>query len=433
LTVVGTLHGLLYVPLVSSNVTADSATYIAAGRALDHGAYTTPLRAGLHYTPHGPVDSTALALPRRTWTVPEKQAFRPPGYPLLLALVGGGRAGASRLAALALNAAVFGVGAFLLALTVRRWWGAGIALAAEALYVVDPYSKHDVALVLSEPLAAALVLAAVYAFTRAWDERSLGWWGAAALFAAALTLTRVVFVIVLLLLAIAALLRAAAARRWLASTLVVCACGAALIGPWLAWTDHVVAKPVLATYGEGFNLDLAAHGEGLGKTESDVAAEPAFRRDLAASHRSAPSLPTLLHDPFAHPRYVERADSVLRARARSLYEHRLRHEPAQVAWEVLYRAYFLWQAHEDWYQPEGLALLPLRIVDWLLTALALLGALFAVRRGGAARAVVVLVGVYTLAIAVHHVEARFAMPFRGIALALVTLACAALARRFAWR
>ena len=45
-------------------------------------------------------------------------------------------------------------------------------------------------------------------------------------------------------------------------------------------------------------------------------------------------------------------------------------------------------------------------------------------RGGAGRAAVVFLAAYTLVLGTHHVEARFAMPLRGVFLSLVALALA---------
>jgi hypothetical protein len=61
-------------------------------------------------------------------------------------------------------------------------------------------------------------------------------------------------------------------------------------------------------------------------------------------------------------------------------------------------------------------------LDGLLIGIALAGAVLAVRRGGAARAVVAFLALYTLILATHHVEARFGMPLRGVLLALAALA-----------
>src|ERR671932_2545985 len=191
------LHGLAYAPFTSGHLATDSRTYVAAADALSDGAYTTPLRAGFFRTPSGPVDITGRRIDRSAWDAPERQAFRPPGYPLLLAAVGAGDGRASRGAAILLQAALFAAGAFLLILTLRRWWGPSIAPVAGVLYAADVYSKHYVVYLLSEGLAGPLVVAAAYALTRAWQERSARWWLACGAAGGALVLVRAVFVVVI--------------------------------------------------------------------------------------------------------------------------------------------------------------------------------------------------------------------------------------------
>ena len=411
-----TLHGLLYIPLVHRHVTTDTDTYVAAAQTLEHGRYSTPLRAGFYFTyPIGFFDLTGIPEGHRSpvFRAPEKQAYRTPGYPLALALVGGGGRGASRYAALVSQALLLGLATWLLALTIRRWWGATPALLAEAVYALDPYSKHYVTLVVTETLATFVAVACAYAFTRAWHERTGGWAVTGAL-AAALTLVRPVFMIAVPLAALAALLRPPQRLR---GALAAALAAALLLVPWLAWTNHVSGKPVLSNWGEGFNLLLAAHGEGLGHEAAEIESEPAFRADFASPRRTAPTTKQLLHDPYAHPRYLERADAQLRTRARSLYWHRLKHDPLEVAWENAYRNYFLWTAHHDWYQPHGAALLALQALDWILLALAGAGAVLALRGRGAAAAVAVFLVVYSVTLSTHHVEARFSMPLRGFFLA----------------
>jgi hypothetical protein len=426
-------HGLVYAPLVDHNFVTDSSTYVAAAEAILDGSYSTPLIAGFYFDTTGTlavtdnVDLTGLRIELRAWEAPERQAFRPPGYPLVLALVGGGREGASQVAALAGQALLFGVGAWLLALTLRHWWGPRLALAGTAVYAFDPWSKHYVALLMSEVTAGALALATAYALTRAWSDRAVRWWAAAGALAVALTLTRAVFVVAVPLIAIAALARRAPTR--LRDAAAALAAAFVLLAPWLAWTAAVTGKPVLANWGEGYNFAVAAYGEGFDKTQTEIAADPAFVRRLETTHRLAPSTAELLTDPEAHPRYLARADEELRAAAWSRYGDRLGEEPARVAWETLYRAYFLWMAHEDWRQPSGLALDVLRALDWLLLLVAAAGAAVAVARGGPARAVALGLLAYTAILATHHVEARFAMPLRGLYLAFATLALAAGAER----
>jgi hypothetical protein len=309
---------------------------------------------------------------------------------------------------------------------VRRWWGESLGLLAAALYALDPYSKHYVSLVMSEALAGAAAIATAYAYTRAWQERSARWWAAAGALAAALTLVRAVFVLAVVLVVAAALLRSGPRLR---SAAAAAGAAALLLVPWLGWTASVTGRPVLASYGQGYNLLVAAHGEGPGRTFAEVTATPAFLRDFTAPHRLFPTAAELRADPQAHPRYVREADAILAGRARAEYRERLADEPARVAWEALYRMAFLWWAHEDWYQPDGVALTVLRAFDWALIVLALAGMGLAVRRGGPPRGIAVALVAYTVVLGLHHVEARFAMPVRGLMLAFVGLALAELAPR----
>jgi 4-amino-4-deoxy-L-arabinose transferase-like glycosyltransferase len=424
---IAALHGILYIPLVHRHSTTDTDAYVATAHAIEHGSYTTPLRAGLYYTyPVGFFDLTGVKVPRSLFQAPEKQAFRTPGYPLLLAAIGNGGPGFPRHVALVVQAVLLGLATWLLALTVRRWWTPGAGLAAGALYALDPYSKHYVTLVVTETLAALLAVAAAYTFTRAWQARDPRWWTATGALAAGLTLVRPVFVLLVPLVALAALVRSL--PRWRA-VLGVVAVSALLLGPWLAWTNHVTGRPVLTNWGEGFNLLLAAHGERLGHNAAEIERDPSFLRDFAAPRGSAPSAANLRSDPFAHPRYLERADRELRSRARQLYRERLADDPLHVVWENAYRNYFLWSTHHDWYQPHGLALVLLQVVDWILIALALWGIVLAIVRGGAARWIAAYLLVYSVTLSTHHVEARFSIPLRGLFLAYVVLGATALVRK----
>ena len=420
---VGALHGLAYTPFVSTHYGTDSRTYRAAAESLREGGYTTPLQEGFYFTYGvGFFDITGVRIDREAWDAPERQAFRPPGYPLFLAALGGGGEGISLTVVLVAQALLFGGGVFLLGLAVARWWGTKTALVAAALFAVDPYSKHYVSLVLTEALAGFLVVAGVYALTRAWHGRSAAWWAAVGTIAAALTLVRAVFVLAIPLLVIGALARRADVRSRLARAAAAAACAGVLLAPWLVWTASVTGRPVLANWGEGYNVLVAAHGEGFGRTTTDVAEDPDFLRDFTAPHRLAPSTGELLRDPEAHPRYMTEADAILRRLARSRYSERLRDEPLSVLGETGYRAAFLWTAHEDWYQPGGLLLLLMQIADWLTLLVAGIGIALAVRSGGAARATALFVLAYTAVLATHHMEARFGIPLRGLLFAYVAFA-----------
>jgi Dolichyl-phosphate-mannose-protein mannosyltransferase len=428
IAVLGALHGALYIPLVSTTVKTDSWSYVAAANALRDGAYSTPLKAGFYFVfRSGWYDITGTRVDETAWQAPERQAFRPPGYPLYLAPFGRKPIleGDHTLALLG-QAVLFGAGTLLLILTVRRWFDERVGLLAGLLYAIDPWSKHYVALVLTEALAGFLVLATAYMFTRAWQSGRLITWAGTAALAASLALVRAVFVLVPPLVAVAALFRAGVTRERLLRAGAALSAAAALIVPWLAWTDHVGGRATMAVWGEGYNAILAASGEGRGRTWSDIEADPAFSARLERIRATIPGAAELRRDPTAHPRYLANADHELRTAAGDLYRERLRDEPQQVAWEFIYRMWFLWAAHTDWYQPGGLLEWALLALDWVLLALALFGSAVALRRGGPARAVVVGVGVYTVVVATHHVEARFGIPLRGLYLGFVAVALTSL-------
>jgi 4-amino-4-deoxy-L-arabinose transferase-like glycosyltransferase len=414
--VVGAAHGLVYVPF-AGHVLGDSPTYTTPAHALLSGGYSTPLPA---------MDVTGLRIPPPARGRLEPQTYRTPGYPLLLAAAGGGTSSRSTDVVIGLQAALAGATVFLLALAFRRLWGERTALLGAYLAALDPFTKHYVTRILSEVLAGFLVAAAVYAFVRAWQTGSRTWWAAFGLLGAALSLTRPLFLFVVPLGALAALVSGGTARARLLAATVTAVAAVALLTPWLVWTSSAVGHPVMQSFGEGWNLLIAAHGEGLHHTAVEVEASTAYRRDFDSVHELAPSPAALARDPDAHARYLARADARQRDLALDLYGERLRHEPLRVLGEIVYRGYFLWMAHEDWRQPGGWPLLGLRLVDWLTLLLTAAGMLVAFRAGGLGRAPAVFLLVFTLVNAVHHVEARYAMPVRGLALGYAALALAAL-------
>jgi 4-amino-4-deoxy-L-arabinose transferase-like glycosyltransferase len=404
LGLVGTLHGLIYIPFAGPRL-GDSPGYEAAAHAIRHGSYTTSL---------ADVDVTGLPIPESAQGAPERQSYRTPGYPLLLAAAEYG--GARPLVLIFVQALLTGAGVMLVALTARRLWSEPAGLLAGALTALDPFPKHYVPRVLSEVLAGFLVAATAYVFVRAWQDRDRAWWALAGLATAALALTRPLFVLVAPLVVLAALLR----RSWRGALACAAAC-ALLLAPWLAWEGDVTGRVSMASFGEGWNLLIAAHGEGLHRTAVEVERSPAYLRDFGSVHRFAPSAAALRTDPEAHPHYLAHADAEQRRLAEHLYWKRLRHEPLTVLGEIVYRGYFLWMAHEDWVQPRGFVWL-LRAADWLVLALATAGTAVAFRLGGAGRGLAVFLVLFTLVNAVHHVEARYAMPVRGLYVAFVALA-----------
>ena len=116
-------------------------------------------------------------------------------------------------------------------LTVRRWWGDGVALLGGLLYAVDPWSKHYVALVLSETLAGTVALALLYVFTRAWERPTWARWLGAGALAGALALVRAVFVIAPALLVLAALVRRGTTRERLTRAAATAAASARAARP----------------------------------------------------------------------------------------------------------------------------------------------------------------------------------------------------------
>jgi 4-amino-4-deoxy-L-arabinose transferase-like glycosyltransferase len=404
LGVVGGVHGLVYVPFAGPRL-GDTPGYVAAAHAIRSGTYSTPLPD---------VDITALHIPDSAQGAPERQSYRTPAFPLVLAATGWGGRGRPWVLYV-VQAILTGIGVALLALTARRLWGERAGLLAGGLAALDPYPKHYVPRILSEALAGFLVALAAYAFVRAWQARSPSWWAAAGAATSVLTLTRPLFGLAVPLILLSALL----VRSWRSAV----ACGAAcalLLGPWLAWEGDVTGKVTLSSFGEGWNLLIAAHGESLHRTAVQVERSPAYVRDFVSVHRFAPSAAALRRNREAHPHYLARADAEQRRLAWHLYRRRLDHEPLAVLGEIAYRGYFLWMAHEDWVQPRGVVWL-LRAADWLVLALATAGAALALRLGGAGRALALFLVLFTLVNAVHHVEARYAMPVRGLYVTFVAL------------
>jgi 4-amino-4-deoxy-L-arabinose transferase-like glycosyltransferase len=408
----GAAHGLVYVPFAGPRL-GDTPSYTAAAQAIRDGGYSTPLPD---------VDVTALPIPQSAQGALERQTYRTPGYPLLLAATGFGGPGRPWLL-IVVQAVLTGAGVSLLALTARRLWGERVGLLAGALAALDPFPKHYVPRILSEALAGFLVAVAAYAFVRAWQSRSPSWWAAAGAATAGLTLTRPLFVLGVPLVVLAALL----VRSWRGAAACAAAC-ALLLGPWLAWEASATGKVTVASFGEGWNLLIAAHGEGYGDSAVEVERSPSYVHDFVSVHRFAPSAAALRRDPEAHPHYLARADAEQRRLARALYGKRLRDEPLTVLGEVAYRGYFLWMAHTDWVQPRGFVWV-LRALDWLTLLLAATGAALADRLGGPGRALALFLLLFTLVNALHHVEARYAMPARGLYVAFAGLAVLELLRR----
>ena len=417
LSLLAALQGLVYVPYVGPYL-GDSDTYMAPARALLDGGYSTRL---------GAVDVTGLQIPTPARKAVERQTYRTPGYPLLIAASGGGNLGWELDVLIGAQAVLIGLATALVMLTLRRIWDERLALLGGVLVALDPFTKHYVPRVLSEVLAIFLVAAGAYCFARAWQERSWPWWGAFGLAVAALTLTRPLFLFAIPVGVIAALARQNLPRRRLGAAAATAVCAGILLAPWLAWTHAATGRFAVSSFGEGWNLLIAAHGEGLHRTAVQVENDPAYAHDFNAVHRFAPTAAELRRDPTAHPRYLARAESEQRRLALDLYRSRFQDEPVTVLGEIGYRAYFLWMVHEDWIQPSWLVPL-LKLADWVVLALGLVGVALGLRRDGVTRAFALFLLVFTALSALHHVEARYAIPVRSLYLAFVALGLAPVAR-----
>jgi Dolichyl-phosphate-mannose-protein mannosyltransferase len=436
LSAIGTLHGLVYAPFVNPHRTLDSPAYEAAAHAILDGSYSTPLgdlvpsTLGFRTqpTPLGDVDLTGLHLSPAERRAKERQTVRTPGYPLLLALVGGGSTAASRGALYGVQAVLLGLAVALLGLFGRLVWDERAGLAAAALYALDPFTKRYVSLVLTETLAGVLAVGCAYFYARAWGSGRTAWWGVTAVTLAALTLTRPAFAILLPLLALAPVLRRARLPSRIAGSAAVVVCAGALLAPWLVWTTSVTGRTVLASFGDGWNLLLAAHGEGPDRSLAVVLADPSYERDFGSVRQLAPAPAVFIRDPDAHGRYLAAADARQRRLAFETYRRRLRHDPAEVVEEVAYRGYLLWMADKDWRQPVNAVVRePLRALDWITIALAAGGIVLALVAGGPARGPGIALLVFTAFSAIQHVEPRYGLPLRGLLLAFAALSILRLA------
>ena len=212
-------------------LTADPADYDRIARAL----------ADLHHFPsstlgHGPT------------------AYRPPGYPVFLAIVYA-VAGHSLLVARLLQAVLGTVAVALLGYIVALLWDARAAIAAMAIAAVLPSLALLSAVVMSEALFLPLVLAAFAAAVTARTARRPWRWAAAAgLLAGLAILTRANGVVVLPSLV---LLAAAAPVPWrarVASGAAVLGVAALTVAPWTVRNAREFHRFVPVTTEGGFTL-----------------------------------------------------------------------------------------------------------------------------------------------------------------------------------
>ena len=280
LAVAAGLHGLLYVPLVSTNEETDSWSYLAAANAIRDGSYSTPLKAGFYFVfPVGWFDLTGARIPERVWQEPENQVFRAPGYPAYVALFGEREVFAGEHVPVLLGQGVlFGLGAWFLMLSVRRWWGDERRAARR-----PPLRRRPVVEALRRARAqrdarrdrrargrlrlhACVGVAPPRVVGRAREHssarsRSCG--------RSSSSRSRSPFS--------RRCVARGTTRERLVRAAATAAAAAAFLVPWLAWTNHVVGRPTMQVWGEAYNLILAASGEGHARTSAEIEADPAFQ------------------------------------------------------------------------------------------------------------------------------------------------------------
>jgi dolichyl-phosphate-mannose-protein mannosyltransferase len=412
-----TLHALVVIPLVTQHRSSDSVIYLAVAKGILHGGYGERLGDFVRFGGSEPSPGAP--------DVYQRQAYRTPAYPGLLALLGGGD-GASQWVVLVVQALMVGAATWILARTVRRLWGERVALLGALLLALDPFTKRYAAVLMTEVLALLVLTATLYAVLRATRESTVRRWLGAGVLLGVLVLVRPQYAFLVPVAAAAAAVAGRAARR-LRVLKAAAAAGAAIavLVPWLGWTWFVLGQPKLTSAGPGTNLLVAAHGDDQNPSV------PSYLRDLRRAYANPPSRAEYERSPNTYARWELLTDDRQERLGRSRYRERLEHEPGALVQEWLGRSLLLWTAHEDLMQPQlsDPAELPLDVLEVVTIGLFGAGLVLAVRRGGFGRWLAVLVLVYTPVIAVTHVEPRYGIPARGMELAFAALALVALRDR----
>jgi 4-amino-4-deoxy-L-arabinose transferase-like glycosyltransferase len=274
---------------------------VAANDAADYIQHAESIAAGNGYPPS-------------TISPGGETAYRPPGWPHMLgaafAIAGDGLTEA-RIA----NAVVGTALVALAGLVAFQLWGAAVGLVALGVAAVYPPLVVGSAGALSEPLFAALVLAALAAVLRFRHVRALRWAALAGLLAGLAILTRANGVVLMLPLAVAAW--RSPLRSWGAvrAPAVVVACAALAVAPWTIRNALTLDEliPVAAQGG----ITLAGTYNETSRTDSRFPAawrvpnaDPAYARLIERTRdRGEPAVNDALGDAARehardHPGYV---------------------------------------------------------------------------------------------------------------------------------
>jgi hypothetical protein len=192
-----------------------------------------------------------------------------PGAPLLYAgvyhLTGGVDPERARIAVALLGAAMI----LLIYLLGRRLGGPAVGVIAAFLAAIYPAFLDNTGQLLSEPIAAFTLVAAVLSFLWASDDgRRLGAWLVPGAFLGATALTRPEYLPFVALFGLIALVRVGRRRSWrlgLASSALIVGAFCAVLAPWTIRNFLVLDRFVPVTTGGGKALFVATYLPGNGR------------------------------------------------------------------------------------------------------------------------------------------------------------------------
>ncbi len=182
---------------------------------------------------------------------PQPSAYRPPLYPLLLALCLKSPLGF--LPTVAVVHWALGLATVGLVLAIAGRVPRLPTALAGLLVALDPLLLHSSTLLMTETLAAFLAALAMLLLANAETSRGNLRWGLAGATLGLAALCRPTFLLVIPLAAMIVVLRQ---RRW-QSAAALAAAGAIVLAPWAARNWIALGRPVVATTHGGYTLHLA--------------------------------------------------------------------------------------------------------------------------------------------------------------------------------
>ncbi|MBI3839023.1 MAG: glycosyltransferase family 39 protein, partial [Planctomycetia bacterium] len=200
--------------------------------------------------------SGTFAIGREFYPFNHPTAYRPPLYPLLLAVFEGL---ATKHYFIGVVHVLLGVGTVCAVFRLGQLWGLppGGSLLAAALVTVDPILLNQSVQLMTETLAAFLAAVALVAITRAARNRSIRWGMLAGALFALCILCRPTFLAWLI--AAVAVLPFCVESKWRRAVGVVTgltAVTAAVLAPWAIRNQMVFGRPIITTTHGGYTLLL---------------------------------------------------------------------------------------------------------------------------------------------------------------------------------